>query len=88
MVTLSHAAVTARHRPAAVDLAATLATTATHLLQARRQRTEANDKDSSTVAASAYTSTKQQPAYRGGRKRGVASDGSQPNRLLHRLNTT
>jgi hypothetical protein len=44
MATLSHAVVAARHRPVAVDLAATLATTATHLLQARRQRTDNGQK--------------------------------------------
>ena len=63
----------------AVELDATFATTTTHLLHARRQVTEANDKGQPTVAASMYTPSKQQPAYRGGHERGVTSDGAKPN---------
>ena len=65
----------------AVELDAILVTTTTHLLHARRQAAEANDKGQRTVAASMYTPSKQQPAYRGGYERGVASDGTKLNGL-------
>jgi len=63
----------------AVELDATFATTTTHLLHARRQAAEANNKGQRTVTASMYTPSKQQPTYCGGHEHGAASDGAKPN---------
>jgi hypothetical protein len=46
-----------------------------------RQKTSGRSKrqEQRTVIASSYTPSKQQPAYHGGHKCGVASDGAEPN---------